>query len=281
LGGGRFSSLEFDDGKGGAKPPPGAEGAPATRPPRVVRQGFANEIRDAAYYVTKAETEELAGDHEKALRSYSAALGEDPLLLEAWLGQLIMLLELEEYPEARLWADKALEKFPDNPQLLAAKSVALLREGLPGKARDLNDAALARKGEAEVAWLSRAEIMLTETGAAGGNAAGEECLGRAVALSRHKGLTRLRAAAVALRCGKFAIALPILREATTELARSAKAWYLLGRAQEECGFTTQAMTSYRQAVGLAPSNDAYRSALAGRKNRSGGIAGFFRRLLGK
>ncbi|MHC4253353.1 MAG: tetratricopeptide repeat protein [Planctomycetota bacterium] len=276
MGGGRFSSLEFDDGGGGETPPASRADAPTTRRPKAAGQVFGNELRDGSYYVTKAQTEELAGDHEKALRSYSAALGEDPLLLEAWVGQLLMLLELGEYPEARLWADKALEKFPDNPQLLAAKSVALLREGFPGKARELNDAALARKGEAEVAWLGRAEIML-----AGGNVAGEECLSRALALSRHKGLTRLRAGAVALRCGRHAAALPILREATTDLARSAKVWYLLGRAQEECGLTTQAMTSYRQAVGLAPLSDAYRAALSGQKERAGGIAGFFRRLLGK
>ena len=33
------------------------------------------------------------------------------------------LIELEEFQEAKLWADKALERFPNEPELLAAKAV--------------------------------------------------------------------------------------------------------------------------------------------------------------
>ena len=40
-----------------------------------------------------------------------------------------MLVELGEYQEAKLWADKAIEKFPGDPELLAAKAVALARSG--------------------------------------------------------------------------------------------------------------------------------------------------------
>jgi Flp pilus assembly protein TadD len=44
-----------------------------------------------------------------------------------WTGQVRMLIELKEFHEAKLWADKALEKFPNEPELLAAKAVALAR----------------------------------------------------------------------------------------------------------------------------------------------------------
>ena len=42
-----------------------------------------------------------------------------------------MLIELAEYREAKIWADKALERFPHEPELLAAKAVALGRERRP------------------------------------------------------------------------------------------------------------------------------------------------------
>ncbi|MBM4043382.1 MAG: tetratricopeptide repeat protein, partial [Planctomycetes bacterium] len=110
---GRFSNLEFGDG--------GEAPAPAATAPRA-EQPFASQLKDADYYLRQAEAQELEGSHDAALRSFSAALGENPLLLDAWVGQLRMLLELGEYPEARLWADKALEKFPNHAQVLAAKS---------------------------------------------------------------------------------------------------------------------------------------------------------------
>jgi len=119
----RFSRLEIED----------ASGTEAT----------ANAPRpDAAAYMDRAKRHVLAGRHDKAIAAYTAALRENPLLVDAWVGQLWMLLDLGEYPEARLWADKALAHFPDHPDLQARNCLAAWRAGRRKVGRDLNVAAL-------------------------------------------------------------------------------------------------------------------------------------------
>ena len=260
---GRFSNLEMD---GGAP----RTGPASDRGVDAQASSFGTRVKDATYHLHQAEAQELAGDHEAALRSFSAALNENPLLLDAWVGQLLMLIALEEYPEARVWADKALEKFPDNPDILAAKSIALHRMGREREGRELNDAALQSPGESAVVWLCRGELMMAESGPAA-----DGCLEKAVRASQHKGLTMLRAGSALIRAGRYGPAMAVLQDAASELGRSARAWYLLGLAQDRLGLRRQAQVSYRQAVDLAPATSTYRSALGGGPGR---IRSFFRRL---
>src|SRR5437667_4900883 len=85
--------------------------------------------KDEAYYFAEARTAFENGIFESALRLYSKVLEFNPQNTGAWTGQVRMLIELCEYHEAKLWADKALERFPHESELLAAKAVALAREG--------------------------------------------------------------------------------------------------------------------------------------------------------
>jgi len=71
-----------------------------------------------------------------------------------------MLIELGEYREANLWANKALERFPNEPELLASKAVALGREGDLKGALAYSDAAFESRGEGPYLWLARADVML-------------------------------------------------------------------------------------------------------------------------
>lgn len=263
---GRFSSLEFDESARGPRP---AEPAKGERP-------AAAQVKDAQYYIRQAEQQELAGDLDQALRSYSAALDENPLLLDAWVGQLVMLLALGEYPETRVWAGKALEKFPDNPQVLAAKSVALYRMGHRREARDMIDAALEARGESDVVWLCRGEIMLAASGPAA-----ENCLQHALRLASRKSLAQLRIAALYLRHRKYSRALAALQDLMRAEPRAAAPWYLLGAAQEKIGRFHDARISYQQAVELAPRNATYQraAAMAGR-GLGHRLAGLFRRVFG-
>jgi tetratricopeptide (TPR) repeat protein len=265
--GGRFSNLEYE----------GADKRGKDSLPSPADDQLVNAIKDAAYYVNRAVEQELAGDLEKALRSYSAALGENPLLLDAWVGQLLMLLELEEYREVELWANKAMEKFPDNPRLLAVKSVSLHRMGRRREGRDMHDAAVAGKGEIELVWFCRGEIMLAEN-----RAAGEDCFKHAERLSERKPLTRLRIAAICYRYGKYQMALSMLQDISTQMAKSARLWYLMGRTQDGLGLRGQALTSYRQAAELSPFNAVYGRAARGEDPASAGwLTGLFRRLRGR
>ncbi len=278
MSGSRFSNLEFDDKEARAAAGEAEAELPSAGPEKGTEpQHFVSAVKDAQYYIAKAVELEFAGEHEQALRSYSAALGENPLLLEAWVGQVLMLLELEEYAEARMWADKALEKFPDQPQLLAAKSVAVFRMGRQREARELNDAAVAGKGEAELVWLFRGELMLAKS-----RPAADDCLQRALQLSSRKGLTKLRIGALYFRYGKYSLALAALQEASASSPNSAWSWYLLGSAQKALGLFKQARTSYRQALELSPRNKTYQAATR-RTGYSPGtlIIGLFRRLFNK
>ena len=266
---GRFSNLEFDDGADKGQPPAQKAGAPL----RHAR--FVAEDRDAGHCVRQAEAQELAGDHEAALRSFSAALGEDPLLFDAWLGQARMLVELGEYPEARLWVDKALEKLPDNPQLLAVKSMAMYRMGLCHDARALNDTALQGKGESALVWVCRGELMLADR-----RAAADECFAHAKRLANPKGPTLMHIGAAYLRCGHYSLAMATLQEAAAAIPKAARVWYLLGRTQHELGLTSQANVSLAQARQLAPDNARYRDAAAA-KGSGGAVRGILRRLFGR
>ena len=82
-------------------------------------------VKDEAYYSAEARTAFENGNFESGLRLYSKVLEFNPNNVAAWGGQVRMLIELGEFREARLWADKALERFPHEPELLAAKAVAL------------------------------------------------------------------------------------------------------------------------------------------------------------
>jgi len=78
-------------------------------------------LKDESYYLAEARSAFENGNFESALRFYSKVLEFNPENAAAWTHQVRMLIELGEGREAKLWADKALERFPHEPELLAAK----------------------------------------------------------------------------------------------------------------------------------------------------------------
>jgi len=97
----RFKQLEFD---GSSEKRPSSEGDAGGLSPR-----------DEKYLHDQAVTCWLGGDFELALRNYSRSLEVRSGFFEGWAGQIRMLIELGEYAEARKWADKAMELFPEQP----------------------------------------------------------------------------------------------------------------------------------------------------------------------
>src|SRR5258708_7586448 len=113
-----------------------------------------------SHYLAEAASAFENGKFEPALRLYSKVLEFNPQNTEAWTGQVRMLIELGELREATLWCDKALERFPHEPELLAAKAVALGRSGdLPG-AMAFSDAAIEERGDSPYVWLARGDVLL-------------------------------------------------------------------------------------------------------------------------
>src|SRR5689334_2666224 len=106
----RFGNLEFDSGQSHAP-----------------KQEF--WLKDESHHLATAQNAFENGRFEQALRSFAKVLEFDPKSCSAWTGQVRSLIELGEFEEARVWADKALASLPDEPELLAAKAVALARSG--------------------------------------------------------------------------------------------------------------------------------------------------------
>src|SRR6266403_2016551 len=117
-------------------------------------------VKDEAYYCAEAQSAFENGNFESALRLYSKVLEFNPQNASAWTSQVRMLIELGEFREARLWADKALERFAHEPELLAAKAVALGRSGDLQGALAFSDASIEERGDTPYVWLARGDVLL-------------------------------------------------------------------------------------------------------------------------
>src|SRR6266511_1346168 len=124
----RFSNLEFNNGSEGESR-------------RQVRTS------DADLCLAEAQSAFERADFEGALRYSAKALEHSPRHAGAWVGQVRALIELGEFAEASLWADKALEQLPTEPELLAAKAVALARGGDVEGAIAFSDSSIAEHGD--------------------------------------------------------------------------------------------------------------------------------------
>src|SRR5260221_355056 len=110
----RFDNLELDPPAEDPHGPQARRGADAV---------------DEGHWLRLADENRRQGHYDNALRYFSRALEVDKALVSAWLGQVQMLIALEEYPEAQLWSRKALELFRNHGDLLAAQAQALARLG--------------------------------------------------------------------------------------------------------------------------------------------------------
>ncbi len=251
----RFSRLEFGD--------KGDEGT------RDARSG--EQIRDADYFHEQAVRYWLAGDFELALRNYSRSLEQSSTFYPGWFGQILMLIELGEYKEATVWADKAMEMFPEHPELLAAKAAACARDGRMDKALAYSDNSISKDNITPAVWLARAEVMLNRRGNIAAN-----CISKAVSMAGEDGpIVKLRAGRLLNRRGDYPGALQYLHRVVDEFPKSALAWYELGCCQAKLG-RMEAVVSLEQALKLRPNWTPAEEMLRKFKSR-----GFFSRLLGR
>jgi tetratricopeptide (TPR) repeat protein len=252
----RFSSLEFGDAdKSGGK----ASGQP---------------IRDARYFLDQAHLRYLAGEFEQALRDFSRALEKNSAAFAGWIGQLRMLLELEEYPETLVWADRALELFPEHPDLLAAKALACFRDARPDKALEYSDNAVARENTTPLAWLARAEVMMKSK-----PRIAESCISKALSSAGAQvDQIRLEAGRLLSRHRKYSAAIEHLRMATRDFPKSPLAWLELGCCQAALGFRSEALAALEQSQHLRPRWP--RADKAHAEARRGKLGRIFHRMLG-
>jgi tetratricopeptide (TPR) repeat protein len=254
----RFVNLEFG-GQAGEQTPAEAPGV----------------VKDESFYQREAQTAFEEADFQKALRSYAKVLEFNPQNAAAWTAQVRMLLELDQCAEAQVWADQALERFPREADLLAAKAVVLARHGETQSALAFSDAAVAENGTSPLVWLSRGEVLL-----AARETLADYCVDKAMMLASGDWAAAWQAARLRVRHGQFSLASRLLQKAVEWNPGHFLPWLELGRCQEALGLKGAAEKSFTQARELNRQNGAAAEALARLCGRGSGHRwrGWWRRL---
>jgi tetratricopeptide (TPR) repeat protein len=257
----RFVNLEFD--------------GEAERQPRQAKKGF---LKDEGYYFSEATASFENGNFESALRLYSKVLEFNPDNASAWAGQIRMLIELEEFREAKLWVDKALEKFPHEAELLAAKAVALARTGDLEGALIFSDAAVGERGDTPYVWLARGDVLLARN-----EKRADSCFEKALLLASGDWFVAWLAARIRAYYEHFASALKLLQQAVEQKADHFLLWLELGQCQQALGLVTSARSSFGVAKQLNPACQEVSIKLASLSNVSLGqrFRDWLRRTFGR
>jgi tetratricopeptide (TPR) repeat protein len=253
----RFSNLEF--------------GGPQKR------EATGTPLKGEAFYEAEATEAFESGRFEVALRQYGKMLEHNPKSAVAWKGQVRMLIEMGEYREARVWADKAIELFPTDPELLAAKAVALGRSGDVQAALAYSDAAMEMQGETPYLWLARGDVLLARK-----EKRAEHCFLKALAAAPASWILHWLAARIHHHYERFATALKYAQKALELESTRAVLWLQAGLGQQQLGLLGAAETSFHHALELdSQCGDAQQALLElGRANVMDRIGGWWRKTFG-
>src|SRR2546426_6367970 len=213
-------------------------------------------VKGEAFYLAEARSAFENTNFEQGLRLYSKVLEFDPENASAWTGQVRMLIELGEFGEAKLWADKALERFPHEPELLAAKAVALGRSGDLQGALAFSDAAIEERGDTPYVWLARADVLLARD-----EARADFCFEKALMLAPGDWFIAWLAGRIRYYYRHFAAALKLFQQAIERNTAHFLLWLELGQCQQALGLIGPARLSFTQAQQLNPRCDQARDCL--------------------
>lgn len=199
-------------------------------------------VKDEGFYLREASSLFESGRFEQALRSYAKALEQNPKSAAAWTGQVRMLIELGEFREAKLWAEKALALFPREGELLAAKAVALARSGDGKGALAFSDASMEVEASTPYIWLARGDVLLARR-----EKRAAYCFEKAILLAREHWLWPWLASRVHLFHAQTAQALKFAQQALGLDAARAIVWQQLGRCEAALGLSSKAQQSFERA----------------------------------
>jgi len=199
----------------------------------------------AEQYLQSADEAHRWGDFELALRLHTRCLKENRAMIPAWVGQVQMLVQLAEYHEARLWADKALELFRNNGELMAAKAQACARGSDFRAAYACNDAAMAAPGSSPWRWQVRGEILLARK-----EPRHVDCFEKSLIEPSADWFDRIVIARICLFYHQATAALRWTQQAVELKPEHAYNWFMLGQCQRELGWSAPAMQSYKRCLEL-------------------------------
>jgi len=230
----------------------------------------ASSVKDEAHYLALARKAFESAEFEKSLRSFAKVLEFNQQNTIAWTGQVRALIELGEFREAVLWADKALERFPTDPELLAAKAVAQGRSGNVEEAIALSDSSIEERGDTPYIWLARADVLLARK-----EARADYCFDKALALAPGDWVTPWLAARIRRYYKQITAAMKLLQIALERNATHFLLWLELGNCQLALDMAGAAERSFKEARQLNPDCSEARVALTRAAN-----TGFWSRLRG-
>lgn len=226
----RFDKLEFE-----------------TQAPVESAAAVASQLStDSTAWLQRADQSRRSGLYESALQFYSRALEDDKTLVSAWVGQVQMLVQLGECPEAELWSRKALELFPADGDLHAGRAQALGRLRRSKEAYASIDAAMNHPGQSAYRWTVRGELLLSDA-----QSTERMCFDKAIQ-SESDWLVPVEVALVYLEYQQPSNALSRVRLATEREPAAAFAWYVQGVCQAELGLDAPAMRSFQTCLDLRP-----------------------------
>lgn len=258
--GGRFEHLEFDD-----------LGAPSGGSQQERSGVMSAPAMERHAYQERAIQCFQRGDFEQALRFFTRVLELDRAMVPAWVGQVQMLIELNELREAELWVNKALELFRDQGELLSAKGVVKARRGDSAAGMACSDAALTVQGSSAYRWLARGEILLVR-----GETQVNATFDRAMQEQGADWFTRAWAARIYHRYGRHLAGMLIARQATELAPQHPYAWYIRGLCERDLGQGNY-QVSLERALQLDGTFLAAREALR-QGSRPGWLKRLYRRL---
>ena len=235
-------------------------------------------VFDENYYLEKAGEAFADEDYERALAFYSRTLQYEINIEQAWLGQLRCLIELNELPEAVVWSNRALERFPKSARILAARAVAESRMGRASTAMGFLDSAFASQGVDAYVWMARGEVLIPVNAA---NA--KACFGKAVELSPRDWSVRADIARAYLLRKCYHQALDFYNQAVKLDADRCTCWFWIGRCSEALRDIEGARVAYGRALAVKPSFTKAREALhrLGDGNAASGRLSALKRLFGR
>ncbi|MFT4586699.1 MAG: tetratricopeptide (TPR) repeat protein [Candidatus Binatia bacterium] len=255
----RFANLEFD-GKT-------QEASESSEP-----------LKDEAHFLTEALAALANGEFDRAHKAYAKALEYDPDSLPAWLGQAWMLIELEEFQQAGQWADRAMERIGEEPDLLAAKAVALARCDDPEAAMAFSDLAIERAAEQPYPWIARGDALLSidENQA-------DYCFGKGLQCEPENWLWPWLISRAYVHYEKFTLAMKHAQSALALDAGHCVVWLQAARCQRALGLGDLSTASYERARELHPGGGEAREALSemSRSGVGGKLRNWTRRLFFK
>jgi tetratricopeptide (TPR) repeat protein len=266
----RFDKLEF-----GSEPEP-VDDVPPENGQQVRAPKRKKKVeRDETHWMAKANNDRRVGQYENALRFYSRALEENKSLVAGWVGQVQMLILLDECPEAETWSRKGLELFPGNGDLLAARAQAVCRMKDLSQAHVLCDGSLKQSGQNAYRWTVRGELMVV-----GKQDTDRHCFDKAQQMESDW-LVPVEIALVYLHYRSPNKALNRIRQAVENAPDQYYPWYLRGMCQYELGLARQAEQSFQRCLELSPQHVEANRRLHELQNGGSSIGRFMRRLFSR